>query len=227
MFLPLDTYEWIFKACYQVIIKENPDLVYCTTNDYMMHNYVPESKEAEEVMKTIDQWVGRIYDLDDTREIYITADHGMNPTCRLVDMQKKLDHAGFNTYCLLPLKDRYLENHHYQEGGAVYIHLLAEGQIPEVMNYLARCDYIDCFYDQKTAAEKFNLSVEGIGDILVLANQESAFAELKQDELWVDTRTHGSLYEREIPLIAVNGRRQADQYQYNKDIVKFILEDLT
>ncbi|TGE37135.1 PglZ domain-containing protein [Desulfosporosinus fructosivorans] len=222
----LDTYDWIFKACYQVIVTEDPDLVYCTTNDYMMHNYAPESKEAETVMQTIDQWVGRIYELDETREIYITADHGMNQKSRLVDMQKKLDQAGFNTYCLLPLKDRYLENHRYQEGGAVYIHLLADGQMSKVMDYLSICNFIDCFYDKETAANQFNLPVEGIGDILVLSNKESAFAELKQDELFVDTRTHGSLYEREIPLIAVNARRPADQYQANKDIVNYILEDI-
>ena len=42
----LETYEWIFKACYQVLTIEDPDFIYCTTNDYMMHHYAPDSKEA-------------------------------------------------------------------------------------------------------------------------------------------------------------------------------------
>ena len=35
-------------------------------------------------MKEIDNWIGKIYDLDHTREIYITADHGMNKKTHLI-----------------------------------------------------------------------------------------------------------------------------------------------
>ena len=59
-----------------------------------------------------------------------------------------------------------------------------------------------------------------------MSNQESAFAELQKDELYTNTRTHGSLYEREIPLIAVNARKEAGYYQYNIDIVRAILETI-
>ncbi|EGO64217.1 alkaline phosphatase family protein [Acetonema longum] len=222
-----EAYDWIFKACYQVLSRENPDLVYCTTNDYMMHNYAPGSPEAKKVMQTMDRWIGRIYDLDPAREIYITADHGMNKKSRLIDLQKKLDMAGFNTFCLLPLKDRYLENHRCQEGGAVYVYVLAEGQIPKVLDYLKGCDFIDRFCDKAAAAEEFNLPADNIGDIVVLSNQDSAFAELTQDERCVETRTHGSLHEREIPLIAVNARKEAEYYQCNSDIVRFILESIS
>ena len=221
-----EAYDWIFKACYQVISIENPDLVYCTTNDYMMHNYEPDSEEAKKVMQNMDKWIGQIYDLDHDREIYITADHGMGRKTRLIDLQKKLDAAGYETFCLLPLKDRYLENHKYQEGGAVYVYVLNEDQIPDVMNYLTRCDFIDYVYDKDSAAKEYGLPNDNIGDIFVLCNSESAFAELKQDERYVTTRTHGSLYEREIPLIAVNAKKGAKEYEYSVDIVKAILETI-
>ncbi|HWQ76430.1 MAG TPA: alkaline phosphatase family protein [Syntrophomonas sp.] len=216
-------YDWIFKACYKVITVDDPDLVYCTTNDYMMHNYPPDADEARQVMGAMDQWIGRIYDFDPTREIYITADHGMNKKSRLVDLQKKLDRAGFHTFCLLPLKDRYLENHRHQEGGAVYIYVLAEEEISRVFDYLRGCDFVDHVYDQAEAEKIFGLPGEGIGDIFVLSDATSAFAELEQDELYIDTRTHGSLYEREIPLIAVNASKDADFYEYSADIIKAIL----
>ena len=219
-----EAYDWIFKACYQVISKQNPDLVYCTTNDFMMHNYAPDTQEAKKVMHTMDEWIGKIYDLDSEREIYITADHGMNQKSRLIDLQKKLDYAGYHTYCLLPLKDRYLENHRYQEGGTVYIYVLEKKEISEVMSYIDSCDFIDDVYTKEEAAEKFQLPVEGIGDILALCNKECAFGELEQEELCVVTRTHGSLYEREIPLIAVNARKEKEAYEYSTDIVKFMLK---
>jgi len=221
----LETYDWIFRACYKLIEAENPDLVYLTTNDYMMHNYSPETLEAERVMKTIDQWVGSIYELDKNREIYITADHGMNAKSRLIDMQKKMDNAGFNTFCLLALKDRYLENHSYQEGGAVYIYVLEEDQKRDIMNHLKDYDFVDCYYEKDDASKEFNMPTDGIGDIIVLSKKEAAFAELESEELYINTRTHGSLHEREIPLIAVNARRKVGEYKYSKDIVKYIIED--
>ena len=215
-----EAYDWIFKACYNVISIANPDLVYCTTNDYMMHNFEPDSKEAKKVMQTIDQWIGKIYDLDHTREIYITADHGMNKKSRLIDLQKKLDNAGFKTFCLLSLKDRYMENHKYQEGGTVYVYVLDEKQIQNVMDYLKKCDFADLVCDKHYAAKEFNLPVDNIGDIFIISNAESAFAELEKDEIFVNTRTHGSLHEQEIPLIAVNAKKEASYYKYSADIVK-------
>lgn len=217
-----EAYDWIMKACYQVLTLENPDLVYCTTNDYVMHNYAPDTQEAKEVMGTLDRWIGRIYDLDPGREIYITADHGMNQKSRLIDLQKKLDQAGFSTYCLLPLKDRYLENHRYQEGGAAYVYVLEEDQIPGVQDYLNQCEDIERTYDKVVAAAEFHLPEDQIGDLLVLSSRFSAFAELDREEVHLETRTHGSLYEREIPLIAVNARKEAESYQFNLDIARFI-----
>ena len=221
----LETSAWILKACYHVLNTENPDLVYCTTNDYMMHNHTPDSAEAIEVMQAIDYWVGRIYDLDPDREIYITADHGMGQKNRLIDLQKKLDAAGFRTFCLLPIKDRYLENHIYQEGGAMYVHVLEESQIPEVLAYLKASDFLDAVYEKEAAADAFHLPVDGIGDIFVLCTKETAFGELEQDELFVNTRTHGSLHEREIPLFAVNAKKDEAFYSYSIDIVRGMLEN--
>ncbi len=223
----LDTYDWIFQACYRVIEKEKPDLVYCTTNDYMMHNYRPEAPEAKRVMATIDRWLGKIYDLDPTREIYITADHGMNQKTHLVDMQRKLDQAGFHTYCLLPMKDRYLANHRYQEGGTLFLYLLDESQREDLLAYLAACDFIEEINTKEEAIAKYHLpGHKDIGDFLLLAKPEAAFAELSDVELITDqSRTHGSLYEREIPLFAVNARRPQEEYAYSKNIVEYILAD--
>lgn len=223
----LETYEWIFKACYQVLTIEDPDFIYCTTNDYMMHHYAPDSKQAHAVMQCIDRWIGKLYEVDPGREIYITADHGMNPKSRCIDLQKKLAAAGYKTFCLLPLKDRYIENHPHQEGGAAYVYVWEEAHIPAVLEYMKQCDYIDTAYDAATAAGAYHLPVHGIGDILAFCSEDAVFAELdgEASEMYIHSRTHGSLYERDIPLIAVNARRNAAYYTYTADIVRAILED--
>jgi phosphonoacetate hydrolase len=220
----LETYDWIFNACYQVISGDAADLVYCTTNDYMMHNYAPSMPHAKAAMKTIDFWIKKIYDLNHSREIYITADHGMSQKSRLINLQKKLDAAGFDSYCLLPLKDRYLTNHKYQEGGAAYIYVKEQRDMPQIQTYLSQCEFIEAVYDKSATGDEFGLPKENIGDFFVLASREYAFAEITEDEAEIMVRTHGSLYEREIPLIAVNARNTADYYTENRDIVRAIME---
>lgn len=222
----LDANAWIFNACFNLIEKDNPDFVYCTTNDFMMHNFAPDTQEAKLQMSEIDKWIGRIYELDPSREIYITADHGMNEKSRLINMQKKLENAGFDVVCLPPIKDRYLENHRYQEGGVLYLYLQRPEDEAALIDYLKTLSFIENVYTKEEAAETFMLPIDNIGDLLITADFSSAFAETEGEELYVNVRTHGSLHEQKIPLIAVNARRPAESYVYNRDIVKYLLEDL-
>jgi phosphonoacetate hydrolase len=222
----LEANDWIFNACFNLIQKDDPDFVYCTTNDYMMHNFAPETKQAKTHMAEIDHWIGKIYDLDHEREIYITADHGMNPKNHLVNMQKKLDAKGFNTICLPPIKDRYLENHIYQEGGTLYIYTKESVRNADLVRYLNSLPFVERVYEKAEAAKVFSLPIENIGDYVILADSTTAFAETENEDKFVEVRTHGSLHEQEIPLISVNARLSADAYTYSRDIVKYIIEDM-
>ena len=220
---------WIFKACYRLLKKENPDFIYCTTNDYMMHNYAPDTEEAMAQMREIDSWIGRIYDLDPSREIYITADHGMNQKTRLIDLQAVMDRKGYDVVCHPPLKDRYIENHIYQEGGALYLYFknLKDGKTEEILGFLKQSPYIELICTKEEAAERFHLPGDNIGDYVIFAAEGCAFGDLGQEELTTDTvRTHGSLHERVIPLIAVNAGEPPERYQYSRDIVKLIANKL-
>lgn len=71
-----------------------------------------------------------------------------------------------------PLKDRYVVNHMYQEGGMVDVHLKGE----------------------------------------TIHTDESC--------------THGSLYEREIPLAAINPAAPAEEYRHHMGIVCHLLANL-
>ncbi|CDZ75694.1 type I phosphodiesterase/nucleotide pyrophosphatase [Peptoniphilus sp. ING2-D1G] len=218
----MTTYEWIFNACYQVIKQKNSDFVYCTTNDYLMHNYVPESPEALEIMSQLDKFIGLIYDIDHDREIYITADHGMNNKDHVYDLQNILDKQGYDTFCLLPLKDRYISNHPYQEGGTVYVYVKNQSQFDRIREFLQSQPYIKDVYTSEQAEKILHLPKEQLGDLLILANENIAFGELENKEEYKNetVRTHGSTYETVIPLIAVNAPVGPEKYEENIDIFK-------
>lgn len=225
----LEANIWILEACHNLIKKNNPDLVYCTTNDYMMHNYAPDTKEGMQQMKDMDKWIGKIYDLDPTREIYITADHGMNKKSKIVNLQNIMDKKGYEVVCHPPIKDRYIENHIYQEGGVLYLYF-SENAIENkeaIIKFLEDQEFIETIYTNKEAERKYGLPSDNIGEYVVFAKADWAFGEVEGDSIITDSvRTHGSIHEREVPLIAVNPREVPEKYRYSRDIVKIIKEKL-
>jgi len=222
----LDANGWICNACYKLLVKDNPDVVYCTTNDYMMHNYAPETKQASDQMKEIDAWIGKIYDLDHSREIYITADHGMNKKTKLINLQAIMDKNGYEVVCHPPIKDRYIENHVYQEGGILFLYFKnqQDKNKEKILSLLEEAPYVEMVYTKEEAAKQFDLPIDNIGDYVVFAAEDCAFGDLLGEELTTDhVRTHGSLHEREIPFIAVNAKDAPEKYRYSRDIVKNIM----
>ena len=76
---------------------------------------------------------------------------------------------------------------------------------------------------KEEAAERYHLPVELIGDYVLLTEKDSAFGECEQEILYTQaSRTHGSLYEREVPLIALNPERAEGDYRYTKDITAYL-----
>jgi phosphonoacetate hydrolase len=51
---------WILDACYRLVKKNTIDAIYCTTNDYMMQQHAPDSREALRHMRKVDEWLGKI-----------------------------------------------------------------------------------------------------------------------------------------------------------------------
>ena len=71
------------------------------------------------------------------------------------------------------------------------------------------------------AAARYDLPAERIGDYVLFAAEDCAFAEMETVRLCTeDSRTHGSLYEREIPLIAIGPAAAPEAYSSNQDIVR-------
>lgn len=217
--------RWILEAACRCIQIDCPGLVYCTTNDFIFHHFAPGQREADQQIRDIDEWIGKIVSLDPDRQIYITADHGMNQKTVLVNFQKIADRAGFDLYCLPPLKDRYIENHIYQEGGMLYVFVRDPAQRQAFYDFARQNQFVERVLTREEAAGEFHLPAGQIGDYILLAPQNTAFGEQPEEILHTQaSRTHGSLYEREIPLIALNPEREAEAYQNSKDIAAYLFQ---
>lgn len=220
-----DSSRWIFEAAFQCIKLESPDLVYCTTNDFIMHHYGPETEEARQQIKIIDRYIGEIHRLEPDRQIYVTADHGMNQKTTLINLEHITEDAGFHVVCIPPLKDRYIENHIYQEGGILYLHLQKKAEEKQLLTLLNSQPAIEQVLSARQAADSYHLPEEEIGDYVVFAAKGYAFGEVEGHLLHTNqVRTHGSLYEREVPLIAINSAASAEEYVYSKDIVRHLMK---
>lgn len=220
-----DSSKWIFEAALQCIKLESPDLVYCTTNDFVMHHYGPDTEEARQQIQTIDWYIGEIHKLEPDRQIYITADHGMNQKTTLINLEHIVEDAGLHVVCVPPLKDRYIENHIYQEGGILYLYIQKGSEEKQLLDLLNSQSAVEQVLSAREAAACYHLPEEEIGDYVVFAAKGYAFGEVEGHVLHTDqVRTHGSLYEREVPLIAINSAALAEEYMYSKDIVQRLIK---
>lgn len=215
---------WIMKAAFKCIKQKSPDLVYCTNNDFVFHHYAPGTDEAAEQIAFIDEYIGKIHRLEPHRRIYITADHGMNQKYDLINFPNMAENSGIDVFCLPPLKDRYIENHIYQEGGMLYVFLKDKNAEQNLLKLVENTPEIETIMTAAEAAKKYSLPEEKLGDYVMLAAEGCAFGEVEGERLHTDdVRTHGSLYERSIPLIAINPEAPAAVYSFNKDITAVAL----
>ena len=69
----VDTTRWILNAALACISEENPEFLYCTTNDYAFHHFAPGTDPAREQIRWIDHYIAEIHRIDPEREIYIRS----------------------------------------------------------------------------------------------------------------------------------------------------------
>ena len=223
----LEAATWILEACYKLIKKNTMDVIYCTTNDYMMRNFAPDTPEAIKHMKKIDDWLGKIYDLNHDCEIYITGGFGVNSKPNVINLERKLRSGGFDVECKTPHRDQQEIDGVTMETGMqfIYDHAKEPGQVEKLLRFLEEAPYVDMVSPKAEATKRFNLPEDCIGDYVVFAAEGYSFADFDGEEMELEAfRSNGSLHERAIPLIAVNAVEVPEKYRYSRDIVKIIKE---
>ncbi len=215
---------WTFRAA-RHLLRNGMDLVYLSTTDYMMHTYAPEEEPSLEHLHVLDKLLAEILDDHPKIEVYLTADHGMNAMTEAIDVARVLRTQGIEAEAVPIIRDKHVV-HHRSLGGACYVYLARPSDLRPAASLLRKTDGIEEVYDAKTAARKFHLHPERIGDLFLLARKHVAFGALERERDEVKVRSHGSRYEADVPLIVYGRKAPIAQYEYNLHLTqKLSLED--
>ncbi|MYB01524.1 nucleotide pyrophosphatase [Candidatus Poribacteria bacterium] len=216
---------WLLRAVRETLRRDDPELVYCSTTDWVQHKYAPDAEPSQRHLVVLDQIIGDIVDADPEREIYITADHGMLAKTTALDPGRLLTEQGIPASAIPIIKDRYVA-HHGNLGGAAYVFLKDQADTPEAIQTLLNTPGIEEAYSAEDAARTFRLHRERIGDIFVLADETTVFGELETAVEPTTVRSHGSRHESYVPIIGYNSPWSATDFEYNLDIGRLFLESL-
>lgn len=219
---------WLWEIALD-LLKSRTDLglIYVHTTDYPMHMWAPEAALSINHLAKLDELLGAARDAAPDAIFLITADHGMNPKQRCLDLRKTCAEYGIRLrFAVSPVADRLLK-HHRGFGGVSYVYVNYEGELPRVQAFLRYLPGVDDALTRSEAACRFHLMPERIGDLVVMADRDTVFGDLAGSEevLAVGYRNHGSLYEQDIPLIlyGYDGTLPlSEEMQMNFDLTRWL-----
>ena len=216
---------WLLRAVLYTLQEYDPDLVYCSTTDWVQHKFSPNEEMSQKHMYELDRIIGEIVDESPDREIYITADHGMLDKTVAIDPSQVLCQSDISSTSIPIIKDRY-EAHHNNFGGAAYVYLKDQTEIGAAISVLENTDRIEEVYTASDAAEIFSLHPDRIGDIFVLADKDTVFGVMDVSCDQIEVRSHGSRHESYVPIIGYNSQFSVSDFEYNLDVGRLFLKSL-
>jgi phosphonoacetate hydrolase len=218
---------WIARAAIY-ILKHQPEIqcLYVHTTDYPMHTWAPQAPESKEHLKTMDTLLGEAYESAPDARFLLTADHGMNHKTYAYDLDKTLTASGVPIRKSISAeRDRYVK-HHRGLGGAAWVYLNDPKDKKRVMECLLRLTGVESVLTREEAVSKFSLYGSRIGDLCVFGNRNTVFGELEEasNELPNNYRSHGSIHERDIPLVVFNSAELPPRsyFQHNLDLTRWL-----
>jgi phosphonoacetate hydrolase len=223
-----DINYWLCNVALNILSKE-PEigLVYLHTTDYPMHMWPVEAPESKEHLENLDSYLGKLYEAAPDAVFLITADHGMNYKKRCWDLAKACTNRGQSLkFAVSPVADRLLK-HHRGFGGVSYVYLKDIKETDKVMNLILSLKGVEEVLDRDTAATRFRLMASRIGDLVVIPDIDTVFGDLPEETETLDPnyRSHGSLYEMDIPLLIFNPSGKYPDpkaLQFNFDLTRLL-----
>ena len=214
------------------LLKNNPDirLVYIHTTDYPMHMWPPEKDSVMEFLSVMDHCIATLHETAPDAAILITADHGMNHKSQAWDLDKVCSEKNTPVKIVIsPEKDRYMK-HHKGLGGSAYVYLLKNSDSARVRKTLSELNGVDAVLTKSEAAKKYHLMPQRIGDFMVLGDSTTVFGQLNGSayERLPDTyRSHGSVYEAQVPLFVYNAKNApaAGYFNWNYQLAAWLFND--
>ena len=218
----LEVNGWAIKAASYIMAKHPAELAYVTTTDYAMHTYGPGHPQSRRHLSILDEAIGELIDARPDITLLVTADHGMSPKSRLVDLKHVLESHGIRANAVPIIKDRYVV-HHANLGGCSYVYL-EPGDLAEGLKIIRETSGIEDALPREEAVAKFRLRGERIGDIVVTGERDVVFGDETEVEMPADLRTHGSAHERQVPLLGYNGDFTGFSFEENRDVGRYVFE---
>jgi phosphonoacetate hydrolase len=218
--------HWLWTVAVDLLRTDRDlDLLYVHTTDYPMHAWPPGHPESDAHLARLDQLIGEAADAAPDAALFATADHGMNAKHQVYDLNQALEGRGTPVRLALSAeKDRYVR-HHRTFGGTAWVWLNDPHDEDAVAATLAALPGIEAILTRSDAARRFHLHPDRIGDLVVVGDAGTVFGDLppgtESEELPATYRSHGSLHERRVPLVAHNHEAlpYASPPRYNKDLL--------
>jgi phosphonoacetate hydrolase len=213
---------WTIRAAGLVLQRHPAEVVYVTTTDYAMHTYAPDEPESARHMALLDEAIGGLVDANPDATLLVTADHGMSPKTRMVDVSGVLAARGIRARAVPIIKDRYVV-HHANLGGCAYVYL-DEADVPAALDVLGDTPGVEDALRREEAASELRLLADRIGDIVVTGDRVTVFGDPSEVELLPRLRSHGSHHERDVPILAYNGDFRDFSFAENRDLGRYVFD---
>jgi phosphonoacetate hydrolase len=215
---------WSLRAARHILKHESVGLMYLSTTDYMMHTYPPEAAPSLEHLHTLDRLLAGIVDDHPRLELYLTADHGMNAKTEAIDPARILKENSITAVGIPIIRDEHVV-HHGNLGGAYYLLLDRQSDLPRATQILRARQGVEAVFDAPAASRLFHLYPQRIGDLLLLGTKDTAFGELEHIQEETKVRSHGSRHEARVPLVVYGRKVDMSAYEYNLDLTRRLFED--
>ncbi len=227
----LDVNGWTIRAASHAMKLEPADIVYISTTDFAMHTYAPDEPESQQHISVLDDAIGELVDAHPDVTLLLTADHGMNPKMRMVDLAHVLAVKGIGAEAVPIIKDRYVV-HHNNLGGCMfmYLHSHDAARTDEAAAILRETPGVERVYSRKEAADELRLNYDRIGDLVVTGDIDTVFGPKELEDSWDDTgaghslRSHASAHEQDVPIIGYNGDFDGFAFTENRHIGQYVFE---
>ncbi|MGJ3192208.1 phosphonoacetate hydrolase [Paenarthrobacter sp. FR1] len=208
--------EFVLAAGVRILKDRSPDLMYLTLTDYIQHKNAPGTETANDFYAMIDRYAAALDELGAV--VVITADHGMSPkhksdgTPQVVYLEEEVnrvlglegDTPVGGSRVILPITDPYTV-HHGALGSFANVYLPEGADRETVLSALEGRDGISGVYRSEEAAELFDMPLDRMGDLTVLADKNTALGRYAAwhdlGNLEVPLRSHGGLGELNIPFL--------------------------
>ena len=202
--------EFVFAAGVKLMERDRPEIMYLSTTDYIQHKHAPGTPAANAFYSMMSGYLQQLDALGTT--IALTADHGMNAKTdaagrpQILFLQDWFDAelGAAKARVILPVTDPYVA-HHGSLGSYATVYLPAGADAGALSARLQRLQGVEVVLTGKEAAERFELPLDRIGDLVIVSERLYVIgtSPSRHDLSGLDAplRSHGGISEQLVPLL--------------------------